>query len=399
MSLFEETPPAPSDPILGLTAAYLADPRKKKVNLGVGYYKDESLRTPILGCVKEAEKVLFESEPDKEYLPIEGHRMLVAKLGELVFGAPFWAKEHNRIAGFQTVGGTGALKIGGTFWKERVDRPIYLPTPTWPNHRGVFAGCGIGVHQYPYYNQETHALEIGKTLSFLRRLEPNSLILFQASCHNPTGRDPTSDEWRAIADVVMERKCIPFFDFAYQGLGEGIAEDGKAIRLFAERGCEMLVAYSAAKNFSVYGERVGALFIVAESIKVAERVMGRTKQLIRIHYSNPPRHGASIVAYILDDGRLRALWEEEMTKMRGRLVHLRKNLGESLMAKGGTRDFHHLLKGHGMFCFTGLTETEVDRLISECGIYMVRDGRINLCGLNAHNIGYVVESIHEKILL
>lgn len=393
MSLFEQTPLAPPDPILGLTAAYLADVRAEKVNLGVGYYKDESLRTPILRCIKAAEKIILESEPDKEYLPIEGNAALIERVGELVFGTQFWNEERGRIAGFHTIGGTGALKIAGMFCKEQIDKPLYLSMPTWANHRGVFAGCGIAVHHYPYYDKEKHTLEIDKMLSFLRTLEPKSLILLHASCHNPTGCDPTLQEWEAIADVMIERGLIPFFDFAYQGLGQGIAEDREAVHLFAQKGCEMIVAYSVAKNFSVYGERVGALFILTENGKIAERVTSRMKQLIRITYSNPPRHGATLVAHILSDKELRVLWEEEVGAMQRRIASLRKELTERLIAKGGARSFHHLLKSQGMFCFLGLTESEVECLMTEHAIYMVRDSRINLCGLNAKNINYVVDAI------
>jgi len=393
MPFFEHVPLAPPDPILGLTAAYFADPRENKVNLGVGYYKDEMLRTPIMQCVKQAERVLLESEPNKEYLPIDGHKTFIEKVAEMVFGQAFWKKELSRIAGFQTIGGTGALKIGGTFCKEEVDRPIFIPVPTWPNHRGVFTGCHLRIDSYPYYDLKTHKLAWDLFLDFLEKREEGSIIVLHASCHNPTGRDPSMEQWKTLAEVMRRKKLIPFFDCAYQGFGEGLEEDAQAVRLFAESGLEMFVAFSAAKNFSLYGERVGALFILAQTATTAEHITSRVKQMIRTNYSNPPRHGVAVVAHILSDASLHAQWKKELHHMRERINRMRKELAERLIQQSKTHDFQHLKSGLGMFCFTGLDEGQVERLRLEYGIHMPRDGRINVCGLNQNNIEYVVDSL------
>lgn len=393
MSLFEKVALVPPDPILGLTAAYLHDKREKKVNLGVGYYKDDKLQTPILKCVKEAEEFLLESEGNKEYQPIEGHKAMIEKLGELVFGETFWKKQRNRIAGFQTVGGTGALKIAGTFCNEEMNHPILLPTPTWPNHHGVFARCPMQIHNYPYYDLKSHKLEIDKMREFFEEQKQRNIILLHASCHNPTGCDPTLTQWEELSHLIGKKDLIPFFDFAYQGLGEGVSEDAKAVRFFAETGCEMFVAFSAAKNFSLYGERVGALFILADNSKPIDSVQSCIRQIIRTNYSNPPKHGAAVVAHILCNDALKEQWVEELKAMRIRIKEIKEQLAQQLISSSKTHDFHHVKEGHGMFCFTGLKEEQVDRLVKDYAIYMPRDGRINVCGLNANNIDYVVNAI------
>ncbi len=351
------------------------------------------LRTPIMQCVKQAERALVESEPNKEYLPIEGHKALVEKVGEMIFGPLFWKKERSRIAGFQTIGGTGALKIGGTFCKEEVNHPVFIPLPTWPNHRGVFSGCDLSIESYPYYDAKTHKLAFEAFLAFLEQREEGSIIVLHASCHNPTGQDPTMQQWKMISEVMGRKKLIPFFDCAYQGLGEGLDEDAQAVRLFAQSGLEMFVAFSAAKNFSLYGERVGALFILAESSAAVEHITSRVKQMIRTNYSNPPRHGAAVVAHILCDASLHAQWKSELHHMRERINHMRKKLADRLIHQSKTREFQHLKSGRGMFCVMGLDGLQVERLVSEYGIHMPRDGRINVCGLNQNNIDYVVDAI------
>lgn len=392
MSFFDKVILAPPDPILGLTEAYLADSRVNKVNLGVGYYKDNMLRTPILDSVKMAEKILLESEPNKEYLPIVGHRALIEKVGEMLFGFTFWEKERARIAGFQAIGGTGALKIGGTFFKEELDSSVWIPAPTWPNHRGVFAGCGLKVDSYPYYDKKKHGIAFDALCAFLEQRERGSIVLMHASCHNPTGCDPSLEEWKTLRAIFAEKELIAFFDCAYQGFAQGLEADAEGLRHFAESGLEMLVAFSAAKNFSLYGERVGALFILTKDPMRKERVESRVKQMIRTNYSNPPKHGAAIVAHILQDAKLKKQWAHELNSMRDRIQNMRTALANRLTSKG-QRDFMRVKTGMGMFCFMGLTEQQVERLVVEYGIHMPRDGRINVCGLNENNIDYVVDAI------
>lgn len=393
MSFFEHVPLAPSDPIFGLTAAYQSDLRPTKVNLGVGLYKTEDLRTPVLSSVKAAEQALLEQEESKEYLPIEGEKRYLAEMGALVFGKGKWEKEKDRIASFQTVGGTSGLKIGGTFLKEEAESSLWIPNPTWPNHRAVFSSCQLVVESYPYYDFKTHRLDFSQMMHQFERLPPKSIVLLHAACHNPTGADLNLEEWKLLCDLFKEKKLLAFFDFAYQGFGRGLDEDAEALRYFLKSGNEMLIAVSNSKNFSVYGERVGCLFVIAASVKVAEHIHSRVKQIIRTTYSNPPLHGASIVAQILSSSSLRQKWERELNEMRERINKTRLRLHQGLAAKGKAEAFHQLTRGRGMFGYTGLSSAQVERMRTEYGIYMTSDGRINVCGLNEDNMSYVVDAL------
>jgi aspartate/tyrosine/aromatic aminotransferase len=393
MSFFETVPLVPPDPILGLTIAYHRDPRPHKINLGVGLYKTEDLRTPVLASVKSGESLLLDSEKSKEYLPIDGDSHYLEAMGALVFGEEIWSKEKGRIAAFQTVGGTGALKIGGTFLKEEKENGIHISTPTWPNHQGVFSNCGLKVENYHYYDAKEHRVDFEKLTAYLEELVPGAIVVMHASCHNPTGCDPALEQWNTLCALFKEKKRIAFFDFAYQGLGLGIDEDAEAIRHFVKNGLEILVAVSNAKNFSIYGERVGCLFIVAETAKIAEHISSRVKQMIRVNYSNPPMHGAKVVAYILSTPSLRKKWEGEVHDMRKRIHTLRCELAERLAAMSTTVDYSYFRRGRGMFCYTGLTKAQVDRMRGEYAIFMPSDGRINVCGLNRNNIDEVADAI------
>ena len=393
MVFFDRVSLAPPDPILGLTAAFRKDLRKNKVNLGVGLYKTEDLKTPVLNSVKTAEQMLLSSEKSKEYLAIDGEWLYLDQMGSLVFGEEFWTKQKGRIAAFQSVGGTGALKIGGLFLKEEVDHPIWISTPTWPNHRGVFLSCKLHVENYPYYDIKNHRTDFAAMLACFEALPPGTIVSLHACCHNPSGCDPTFEESKTLILLLKERQLIPFFDFAYQGFGCGIQKDAEVIRYCAQIGQEMLVAVSNAKNLSLYGERVGCLFVVAESAKIAEHITSRIKQIIRTDYSNPPMHGAEVVACVLGTPSLRCQWEAELKEMRERINRMRLELSERLSQRCPTVDFIFLKNGKGMFGFSSLSRTGVERLIAEYGIYMSADGRINVCGLNEHNIDYVVDAI------
>ena len=393
MSFFERVPLAPSDPILGLTVAFHRDPRKHKINLGVGLYRTEDLTTPVLSCVKSAEAALLELEKSKEYLPIDGDHHYLETMGGIVFGSGIWKGEKERIASFQTVGGTGALKVGGTFLNEELKNPIWISTPTWPNHRAVFTNCGLHVEQYPYYDMKEHKIDFEKLIGCFEKLPSGTIVLLHASCHNPTGCDLNLEQWETLSTIFKAKKLIPFFDFAYQGFGRGIEEDAEAIRCFMKNRLEMLIAVSNAKNFSLYGERAGCLFIVAQSAKIAEHIFSRVKQMIRTNYSNPPMHGAKLVGYILGDSPLRKKWEGELKEMRQRINALRLELHDYLAVRSKRIDFSYLKQGRGMFAFTGLTKDQVDRLTAEYAIYMPSDGRINVCGLNQSNLDDVVDAI------
>lgn len=395
MHFFEKVILSPPDPILGLTTAFENDLREEKVNLGVGLYKSDDLKTPILKCVKSAEKILFEIEKSKTYLPIEGDSLFLEKMGQLVFSSAFWSKQRHRIAAIQTVGGTGALRIGGAFLKEEVSKEILIPHPTWPNHNGVFSACGFNVQHYPYYDKKNHAAAVEKMLDSFAQQSEKSVILFHAACHNPTGADPTLEQWKELANQCYKKSLLPFFDFAYQGFGNGIEEDATAIRLFAEQGLDMLVAISCAKNFSLYGERVGALFLLTDSQKAASAVLSRIKQVARTTYSNPPLHGEKLVACVLNTPLLRHQWLEELAQMRKRIFNVRQKFCQKLNQETSSDFFNHMEQGKGMFGFTGLNQTEVEKLKTEFGIYMTLDGRINVCGLNDSNIDYVVNAIKK----
>jgi len=303
------------------------------VNLGVGLYKTEDLQTPILSSVKIAEENLVNEEKSKEYLPIDGEKQYLNRMGELVFGDQIWNREKERISSFQTIGGTGALKIGGTFLKQEVDQPVWISLPTWPNHRGVFSSCGLKVEEYPYYNYGTHSVDFEAMIASLEKLSLGTIISLHASCHNPTGCDLSKDQWKILSELFKRKKLIPFFDFAYQGFGNGIEEDAEAVRHFVDQGTELLIAVSNAKNLSIYAERAGCLFIVSESQKIAEHISSRVKQIIRTNYSNPPMHGAKIVAHILSTPSLKMQWKSELSLMRDRIITMRHLITQKLVAK------------------------------------------------------------------
>ncbi len=397
MSFFEKIPLAPPDPILGLVAAFQSDPRDTKVNLGVGVYRNENLQTSVQESVKRAEAFLLQEEKNKEYLPIEGEKLYLEQMGGLVFGEELWIAEKRRIACFQTVGGTGALKIGGTFLREEMNNGVWIPNPTWPNHRGVFTHCGLKVEEYPYYDKQGSCLNFEGMMDCLGKLSSGSIVLLHPACHNPTGCDPSEEQWETLSSFFKERRLIPFFDFAYQGFGWGIEEDAKSLRCFLKKGIEMLVSVSNAKNFSLYGERAGCLLIIASAEKIAEKIASRVKQMIRVNYSNPPMHGAKIVARILSTPELRGNWEVELNEMRARVVSMRLLLTEELVSRCKKRDFSSIGKGTGMFTFTGLDSAQVEALRVEHGIYMPSDGRINVCGLNRENLEGVVQAIESVI--
>ncbi len=393
MGFFDLVPLAPPDPILGLTSAFLSDKRALKVNLGVGLYKETNLQTPVLVSVKMAEKILLQEEKSKEYLPISGDELFLEHTGELVFGKTLWSGAKGCISSFQSLGGTGALSIGATFLREVTPGLLYISNPTWQNHKGIFGDARFEVKNYPYYDSITHQLCYEAMLFFLNSLAEESVVVLHAACHNPTGADLNENQWKEIAEICMKKKLIPFFDSAYQGFGRSLEKDVFAIRYFLEKGLEIVVATSYSKNFSFYGERMGALFIVSASDKVAKAVTSRVKQIIRTRYSNPPMHGAKIIRHILGDAELRGLWQGELEAMRGRIFQMRLQLAQELTKTIQTVDFRYLHERFGMFCFSNLKKAQVDRLIAEYGIYMTSDGRMNVCGLNPDNLDYVVRSI------
>ena len=393
-TFFSSVELAPRDPILGLNEAFNADPRDPKVNLGVGVYCDDEGRIPLLQAVREAEKQRIEAAKPRGYLPIEGLAAYDAAVQSLLFGEGSALVKSGRIVTAQALGGTGALKIGADFLRRfNPDARVLISDPSWENHRALFEGAGFNVATYPYYDRDTHGVAFAAMLAALRSAPPGTIVVLHACCHNPTGVDLTLGQWRQVVDVVREARLLPFLDIAYQGFGEGLEADGAAVRLFADAGVTMLVASSFSKSFSLYGERVGALSIVASDRDEAARILSQLKRIIRTNYSNPPTHGGTVVATVLTTPALRALWEKELGQMRERIKSIRKQLAEGLKARGVTRDLSFVTQQRGMFSYSGLTTAQVERLQKDYGIYAVSSGRICVAALNSKNIDYVCDAV------
>lgn len=389
---FSHVVPASADPILGLTAAFQDDPRECKVNLSVGVYKTEDLKTPILSCVKMAEKELYQEEQTKSYLPIEGDTSYLEQAMQLLFGKTLFADCKNKLSAFQCLGGTGALRLGGEFLREELGKTLYISHPSWPNHRGVFSQCGMEVHTYPYYDRIMRTLQFDDMVQCIANLPPKSILVLHACCHNPSGADLDRSQWEQVCQICLEKELFPFFDAAYLGFGEGFEEDAWPMRLFLERGVEFFLALSFSKNFGLYGERVGALISHLREGSV-DAVQSRIKVLARRNYSNPPMHGAKVVSKILQSKSLIAIWEKELLEMRQRIHAMRTLFVETLCAKSHRQEYTDLLQQRGLFSFCHLSETQVLFLQKEYGIYMTADGRINVAGLNPQHIEYVVDAI------
>jgi aromatic-amino-acid transaminase len=398
MSLFSAVEMAPRDPILGLNEAFNADTRTTKVNLGVGVYYNEEGRIPLLRAVAEAEKARIEAHAPRGYLPIEGIAAYDQAVQKLLFGANSALLEGGRVITTQALGGTGALKIGADFLKRLLpDSVVAISDPSWENHRALFESAGFPVQNYRYYDAFSNGVNRGGLLEDLRNLPARSIVVLHACCHNPTGVDLQLDDWKAVLEVLREREHVPFLDIAYQGFGDGIEQDAEAVRLFAESGLEFFVSSSFSKSFSLYGERVGALSIVTGSQEEAGRVLSQLKRVIRTNYSNPPTHGATVVASVLGSPELRAMWEAELGEMRERIRGMRLAMVEQLAALGAKRDFGFVAEQRGMFSYSGLTVEQVERLKNEFGIYAVGTGRICVAALNKGNLDSVTRAIHAVL--
>ncbi len=396
--MFETLEEAPKDPIFGLTEAFKRDPNPNKINLGIGVYQDEYGRTPVFRAVKLAEARLLEEETSKEYLDIEGTPEYAAAVQELVLGPGHEASTSGRAVTAHTPGGTGGLRVGAEFLKKvNPTARVWVSDPTWPNHPNVFRAAGFCVETYPYFDAATNSLAFDKMMAALGAMPEGDIVLLHGCCHNPTGIDPTEEQWAEIADVLAERCLLPFVDFAYQGLGSGLREDAIGVLTLSERVPEMLIASSFAKNFGLYNERVGALTLIAQSKETAQTALGHLKQVIRACYSNPPAHGAAIVTTILNDPQLRAEWEGEVKKMRERINRTRERFVEGLAANGVTRDFSFIKQQRGLFSFSGLTQEQVNALREKYAIYIVGSGRINVAGINEGNIGRLCRAIAEVL--
>ncbi|MFG0807469.1 amino acid aminotransferase [Pseudomonas fluvialis] len=394
MSLFSAVEMAPRDPILGLNEAFNADPRSSKVNLGVGVYFTDEGRIPLLRAVAAAEQARFQAHAPRGYLPIEGIASYDSAVQKLLFGQDAALLQAGRVITTQSLGGTGALKIGADFLKRLLPEAcVAISNPSWENHRALFESAGFPVHNYRYYDAASQGVDRQGMLDDLRALPARSIVVLHACCHNPTGVDLELDDWKAVLEVLREREHVPFLDIAYQGFGDGIDEDAFAVRLFAESGLNFLVSSSFSKSFSLYGERVGALSIVTDSQEESTRVLSQVKRVIRTNYSNPPTHGATVVGNVLNSTELRAMWEQELAEMRERIRDMRTTMVEQLASLGAKRDFAFVARQRGMFSYSGLTPEQVERLKSEFGIYAVGTGRICVAALNSGNIRAVTEAI------
>ena len=389
---------APRDPIIGVTEAFHADPNPRKVNLGVGVYCDENGKVPLLECVKRAECEIAEKGAPHPYLPIDGIAAYDRAVQALLFGASSPAVTSGLAVTVQALGGTGGLKIGTDFLRRIApDAKVWISEPSWENHRALFESAGFPVHNYRYYDAVTHALDFDGMIADLDRLPAGDVVVLHACCHNPTGVDPTVAQWRRILEVVRARGLTPFLDIAYQGFAEGIDADGAIVRDFAATPGPLFVSSSFSKSFSLYGERVGALSIVAADRDEATRVLSQVKRVVRTNYSNPPTFGGQIVATILTHAELRALWESELGAMRERIRALRRMLVEKLAARTPSADFTFVLAQRGMFSYSGLSKEAMQRLGGEYSIYGLDTGRICVAALNARNIDYVAEAIANVI--
>ena len=396
--MFQQLEVAPPDSILGITEAFLKDPNPRKINLSVGVFKDAAGQTPILPSVKEAERRLVETEKSKNYLGIEGLASYASAVQTLAFGAGHEVLSAGRAVTAQTPGGTAALRVAADFVQAiRPGATVWLSDPTWPNHPAIFTAAGLKVASYPYYDAATRGLAGGPLLAALENAPAGDVVLLHGCCHNPSGVDPTAEQWGQIAAVVARRGLLPLVDFAYQGFGDGLREDAAGMLIVAAAVPELLVCSSYSKNFGLYNERVGALTVVAATAAEAERALGHVKLRIRANYSNPPAHGASVVATILGDAALRAQWEQELTAMRERIHRMRHLFVERLKAAGVQRDFSFLCQQRGMFSFSGLTPEQVKTLKEKHGIYIVGSGRINVAGMTEENMDTLCKAIAEVI--
>lgn len=395
-SVWSRVPQGPPDAILGITEAYKRDVAPYKVNLGVGAYRDDNGRPFVLSSVREAEQLVVNRFMNKEYAPITGIPEFVSAATKLSYGEDSEPIANNLVAATQTISGTGALRVGAEYLARFLpSKTIYLPTPTWANHNAVFKGAGLETAQYRYYDKNTISLDIDGLLEDLKNAPSGSAVLLHACAHNPTGVDPTQAQWQKIYRVINEQGLFPFFDMAYQGFASGDCDrDAYAIRYFIAQGAQVALCQSFAKNMGLYGERVGCFSLTCADEEERARVESQLKILIRPLYSNPPIHGARIASEILNHTRLRGLWLEEVRFMATRMIEMRKLLRENLESMGSQQSWEHVTSQIGMFCYTGLSPEQVDRLASEFSVYGTRDGRISICGINSENVEHLSKAIH-----
>ena len=398
MSMFSAVEMAPRDPILGLNEQFAADSNPKKVNLGVGVYYDDNGKLPLLACVQKAEQAMMAKPSARGYLPIDGIAAYDSAVQALVFGAQSPSVLAKRVATVQCLGGTGGLKVGADFLKRlNPQAKVLISDPSWENHKALFTQAGFEVQAYPYYDAQALGVNFPKMLASLASAQAGSIVVLHACCHNPTGYDITPSQWQQVVETVKAKGLTAFLDMAYQGFGHGIAEDGAVIDLFVQAGLSFFVATSFSKSFSLYGERVGALSVHCETADEAAKVLSQLKIAIRTNYSNPPIHGGSVVAAVLNNPEWRRLWEGELAEMRVRIKEMRQKLVEGLKAAGVQRDMGFITQQIGMFSYSGLSKDQMIRLRNEFGVYGTDTGRMCVAALNSKNIDHVCVSI-AKVL-
>ena len=392
--MFEHVDAYAGDPILGLVETFKKDPRDNvKVNLGIGIYYDDQGRLPLLPSVIKAETDLSKHLEPRPYLPMEGLAAYRTAIQNLLFGENSEPLTSKRVATVQTVGASGALRVGADFLKRYFPASdMYVSDPTWDNHRAIFEAAGFNVKTYPYYDAVTGGVKFDEMVAALKALPKNSVVLLHPCCHNPTGVDLSKEQWQALVPVIKEHELIAFLDIAYQGFGDSIIDDAYAIRLFAASGLTFFVSNSFSKNLSYYGERAGGLSAVCANAEEAERILGQLKLTIRKTYSSPAYHVATVTANVMNTPELRAMWENEVTEMRVRIKAMRQKLYDVLTAKVPSKDFSYLIKQRGMFSYTGLSPEQVDRLREEFAVYLVKSGRMCVAGLNSNNVDYVADA-------
>jgi aspartate/tyrosine/aromatic aminotransferase len=396
--MFEAIQPAPADPILGLSEAFKADPNPKKINLSVGVYQDQTGKTPVLESIKLAAKKVVEKQASKSYLPIPGSPQYAAAVQRLMFGMEHEAVASNRVATSHTPGGTGALRVAGDLIRQQMPKAtLWMTQPTWPNHPQIFAAAGVPTKSVPYFDAKTNSLAWDEFLAAVQQIPAGDVLLLHACCHNPTGIDPTPEQWTKLADAVHARGILPLLDFAYQGFADSLEQDAVGLRALCRPGKEFIVCSSFSKNFGLYSERVGALSIVAADKKAADAVQSQVKVCIRSNYSNPPSHGGELVVAVLGDPELESLWRTEVDQMRDRINGMRKLLVETLKAKGVPGDYSFITRQRGMFSFSGLTPEHVKALKEKYAIYIVGSGRINVAGITKDNIGPLCAAIADVV--
>ncbi|MCY1290158.1 Tyrosine aminotransferase [compost metagenome] len=392
--MFEHVENYPGDPILSLMDDYQRDARSEKVNLSIGFYYDENGQVPVLPSVKRA-KALLDAQPAAAnlYLPMDGHPVFRTTVQSYLFGE-LSAADNGRIATIQSVGGSGALRVGADFLKRYYpESQVWVSDPTWDNHFAIFKGAGFEVNRYPYLDANGKSIDFPRMVEVFESLPVNSIVLLHACCHNPTGMDLSPAQWDTLYQVFRKHSIIPFLDAAYLGLGDGLEEDAYSIRALARSGITGLVSNSFSKVFSLYGERVGSLSVICESNGIAQRVAGQLKGTVRTNYSNPPRHGAELVATILSNTELASFWQAELDAMRKRMVAMRQALFDKVKTLSPDLDVNYLLEQKGMFSYTGLSAEAVDRIRERYGVYLIRSGRMCIAGLNQSNLAAVAGAL------